>query len=233
MIRMVNAAMLKPIRILLVDDHRCILWGLDKLISGAWPPMQVVAAVTNAVEALAAAAQHSPDLVLLDLDLGDTDGLDLLSDLTQQCDAKVLIVTATRDPHLRELAILRGARGIVHKVEPVDLILKAIEHVHRGEIWLDRATMAKVIAAVSGDRRAQKGGLEDAQCHTLTRRERQIIAAVVVHRGASIKMIAESLNVSIHTVSNHLASIYSKLNLHSRLELFMYAKEHRLDKAGP
>ena len=59
-----------------------------------------------------------------------------------------------------------------------------------------------------------------------------MIAAVVAHGGAPIKVIAESLCLSSHTLSNHLASIYSKLGVHNRLELFMYAKEHGLDR-GP
>ena len=153
---MVNPGNSHPIRVLLVDDHRTMLWGLEKLISSAQPAMQVVAAVTTGSEALAAAARHSPEVVVLDLDLGDINGLDLLPDLCQRFNAKVLIVTGTRDIHMRELAVLRGAHGIVHKLEQPETILKAIEHIHRGEIWIDRATMAKVVAAVSAGNRAEQ-----------------------------------------------------------------------------
>jgi two-component system, NarL family, nitrate/nitrite response regulator NarL len=231
---MVDPLIWNPIRVLLVDDHRSMLWGLDRLVSGAQPEMQVVAAVTNAPEALAAAAQHSPDVVVLDVDLGDMSGLDLLPDLSQRCRAKVLILTGMRDAHIREVAVRRGAHGIVHKLEQPETILKAIEHIHRGELWVDRATMAKVITAVSGGNGTEQSGAENSQSHTLTRKECEIIAAVVAHLGAPIKVIAQSLCLSNHTVSNHLASIYSKLGVHNRLELFMYAKEHGLDRPpGP
>jgi DNA-binding NarL/FixJ family response regulator len=209
-----------------------MLWGLDKLISSAEPAMEVVAAVTTASEALTAAAEYSPDVVVLDVDLGDTNGLDLLPDLCQRSKAKVLILTGMRDTHIRQAAVLRGAQGIVHKLERPETILKAIEHIHRGEIWVDRATIAKVIAAVSGGNGAEQNDGENARIRTLTRKECEVIAAVVAHRGASIKVIAQSLCLSNHTLSNHLASIYSKLGVHSRLELFMYAKEHGLD-SGP
>jgi DNA-binding NarL/FixJ family response regulator len=227
---MVNPASSNPIRVLLVDDHRSMLWGLDKLISSAEPAMQVVAAVTTAPEALAAAAQYSPDVVVLDVDLGDVNGLDLLPGLCQRSDAKVLILTGMRDIHIRELAVLRGAQGIVHKLEQPETILKAIEHIYRGEIWLDRVTMAKVMAAVSGSNGAEQNDGENGQSRSLTPKECDVIAAVVAHRGAPIKVIAQSLCLSNHTVGNHLASIYSKLGVHNRLELFMYAKEHGLDR---
>lgn len=218
----------KPIRILLVDDHRSMLWGLDKLIGSAWPRMQVVATATDGCEALAAAARHLPDLVLLDVGLGDVCGLDLLPELNQCCDARVLIITGISDPKLREVAVLRGAMGVVHKMEDADVILKAIDHIHRGEIWLDRATTAKMLAAVSAQRTTQQGVPDDGGIGALTPKEREIIAALVAHKGAQIKVIAASLSISVHTVSNHLASIYGKLGVHSRLELFMYAKEHGL-----
>jgi two-component system, NarL family, nitrate/nitrite response regulator NarL len=229
---MANPVISKPIRVLLVDDHPSMLWGLEKLIDSAQPTMQVVGAVTTACEALAAAAQHSPDVVLLDVDLGDVNGLDLLPDLCQRFNAKVLIVTGMRDEHMRELAVLRGAHGVVHKMEQPETILKAIEHVHRGEIWLDRATTARVIAAASRGSGARHNDGENDESRALTRKEREVIAAVLKHRGAPLKVIAQSLCISTHTLSNHLASIYSKLGLHNRLELFMYAKEHNSTGTG-
>jgi len=218
------------IRVLLVDDHRTVLWGLEKLIDSARPRMQVVGVAVSGAEALAAAAEHQPDVVLLDLDLGNVNGLDLLADLRRRCAAKVLILTGIRDPELRERAVLQGASGMVHKTEPAEVILSAIEHVSRGEIWLDRATTAKVIATLASAGKGKPGEAEDPAIADLTHKEREIIAAVVQHKGAPIKVIADALCLSSHTVRNHLASIYSKLGVHSRLDLFMYAKERGLDK---
>jgi two-component system, NarL family, nitrate/nitrite response regulator NarL len=227
---MMHLATDPPIRVLLVDDHRTVLWGLEKLIGSAKPHMQLVGVAASGREALAAAEQHRPDVILLDLDLGDGSGLDLLPDLLQDGGTKVLILTGTRDPEVREIAVLRGARGMVHKTESAEMILSAIKCVSRGEIWLDRATTAKVIAALSAAGGRQRGA-EDSPTAALTQKEREIVAAVVKHRGAPIKAIADALCLSSHTVRNHLASIYSKLGVHSRLELFMYAKERGLDRA--
>jgi two-component system nitrate/nitrite response regulator NarL len=219
-----------PIRVLLVDDHRSVLWGLEKLIDSAKPQMQVVGVAASGREALGAAEQHRPDVILLDLDLGDESGLDLIADLLRDGDTKVLILTGTRDPEVRKVAVLRGARGMVHKTESAEMILSAIKCVSRGEIWLDRATTAKVIGALSATGGHKRSDAEDSPIAALTHKERGIVAAVVKHKGAPIKVIADALCLSSHTVRNHLASIYSKLGVHSRLELFLYAKEHGLDR---
>lgn len=220
------------IGVLLVDDHWSVLWGLNKLIDSAQPRMQVVGTATSGDEALAAARRYRPDVVLLDLDLGETNGLDLLPGLVRDFDAKVLIVTAMRDPELRERAVLQGASGVVNKAEPAEVILKAIEHVSRGELWLDRTTTAKVIAAMSGHGKQKQDDAEDSAIAALTQKEREIIVAVVKHKGAPLKVIADALCLSSHTVRNHLAAIYSKLGVHSRLDLFMYATERGLDKSA-
>lgn len=213
------------IGVLLVDDHRTVLWGLGKLIDSAQPRMRAVALASNGAEALAAARAHDPDVVLLDFDLGSDDGLAVMDDLLRQCDAKVLILTGAGDPALRERAVLAGAKGIVHKAESADVILNAIERVHNGEIWLDRSTTAKVLANLSGQSKTAD------ETDQLTRKEREIVAAVVEHKGAPIKVIADRLHLSANTVRNHLGSIYSKLGLSGRLELFMYAQSRGLARS--
>src|SRR5262245_52799031 len=228
---MMHPTMDPPIRVLLVDDHRSVLWGLEKLIHSAKPQMQVAGVAVSGGEALTAAEQHRPDVILLDLDLGDASGLDLLPDFLRHGDTKVLILTGTRDPEVREVAVLRGAQGIVHKTESAETILSAIKCVFRGEIWLDRATTAKVIGALAAAGGQKPNDAEDSAMATLTHKERDIVAAVLKHKGAPIKVIADALHLSSHTVRNHLASIYSKLGVHSRLELFMYANERRLEPA--
>jgi two-component system nitrate/nitrite response regulator NarL len=219
------------IRVLLVDDHRTVLWGLGKLIDSAKPRMHVVGTAVSADEALALAVAERPDVVLLDLDLGGSSGLEILSDLLGRCDAKVLILTGARDSELRERAVLQGASGMVHKAEPAEVILNAVERVAYGEVWLDRVTTAKLLASLSDPANGKQKAANDAIA-ALTHKERDIIIAVVRHKGAPIKVIAETLCLSSHTVRNHLASIYSKLGVHNRLDLFMYAKERGLDRSA-
>lgn len=215
---------LPPIRVLLVDDHRSVLWGLNKLVESG-PRMQVVQTATSRAEALAAVREHRPDVVLLDLDLGADSGLDVLRDLRSAADVKFIILTGGGNPAVREQAVRAGARGLIHKSEPAEVILKAIASVHAGDLWFDRATLGKLFAAFCGGARAEDAPQPAAG---LTLAERRVVAAVVRHKSAPNKVIADELCISAHTLRNHLASIYDKLGLHRRLDLVLYAIEHKL-----
>ena len=210
------------ISVLLVDDHRSLLWGLGRLIETAGPQMRVADSVTCARDALAAVKKHAPDVVLLDLDLGEESGLDLIS---QVCgDAQVLIFTGSRDVGMHQRAMLAGARGILHKAERAEVILKAIARVHAGEPWLDRGSLGKLLDVLG----RQAADAETPAHSTLTAAERKVVAAVVRHKGSPNKVIAASLHLSEHTLRNHLASIYSKLGIHRRVDLVLYGIEHKL-----
>src|SRR2546430_10792495 len=101
---MLSTIVLAPIRVVLVDDHRTVLWGLEKLILSATPRMQVLAKATCRAEALAALEKHDPNIVLLDLDLGEEDGLALIRELRKLSSAKVIILTGLRDSELGKRA---------------------------------------------------------------------------------------------------------------------------------
>jgi two-component system, NarL family, nitrate/nitrite response regulator NarL len=210
----------QPIRVLLVDDHRSVLWGLTKLIESARPQLELVDVATCHSEALAAMEQNRPHVVLLDLDLGSESGFDLVPQLASQ--AAVLILTGLRDPAAREHAVLAGARGVIHKSEPAEVILKAIERVHAGEPWLDRTAMGRVLKTLS------RRQVEQPPHAGLTAAERKIVAAVVRQRSAPNKVIAAALHISEHTLRNHLASIYGKLGINKRVDLVLHAMEHGL-----
>ncbi|MGH9961581.1 MAG: response regulator [Pyrinomonadaceae bacterium] len=218
----------KPIRVLLVDDHHTVLWGLEKLIESEMPKMEIAGKASNRDEALAAARQLKPDVILLDLDLHGENSLDFLPDLLMQSDSKVLILTGLRNGEYRERAMMQGARGVVQKEEPAETILQAIERVHSGELWLDRTTTASVFNKLNGKHTSTGHDPEKQKIATLTTREREVIAALVEERSAHNKRIAEYLNISDHTLRNHLSSIYSKLGLENRMELYLYATEHGL-----
>lgn len=210
------------IRVLLVDDHPSMLWGLGKLIETAAPEMQLVAAAASREEALAAASAHRPDVILLDLDLGDGAQLDLVSDL-RPLGARIVVLTGTRGEAVQERAAVAGAHGFVHKGEPAERILKAISRVHGGEPWFDRTTMGRLLMRMSVTAAAGAG-------EALTPAERKVIAEVVRFRSAPNKVIAAALEISTHTLRNHLASIYAKLALKRRVDLVLYAMERRLDR---
>jgi two-component system nitrate/nitrite response regulator NarL len=134
----------KPIRVMIIDDHRTVLWGLERLIESESPRMEVIATAGSSSEALAQIRKTVPDVILLDLDLSGKSGLDLLPALLANLMSQVLILTGTRDTGMLDSAVLQGARGVLRKDAPADQVLKAIEKVHRGELWLDRETLGRV-----------------------------------------------------------------------------------------
>lgn len=217
------------IRVLLVDDHRTMLWGLTQLINSAAPRMAVVAAVSDREDALVACRRERPDIILLDLDLGVADGADLLPSLIKECPARVLICTGVRETEAHDRAMLRGARGVVHKEEPADVILNAIEKVHAGELWLDRLATGRVFEKLLGAGRRPERDPEAERVETLTPREREVITAVIEHGQSTNRKIAEHLKMSEFTLRNHLTTIYDKLGVENRLDLFKYALRHGLD----
>ncbi|HWA37952.1 MAG TPA: response regulator transcription factor [Burkholderiales bacterium] len=223
-----------PIRVFLIDDHRSILWGLEKLIDSCRPSMELVGSATNIAEALEGVAGDVADVVVLDLDLGQESGVEAIPQLAAVSKAKILILTGLRDEAVHQNAILAGARGVVGKESRAETILAAIAKVHEGEVWLDRAATGRLLVEVMRKSTARESvGAEQRRIAELTVREREIIALAAANAGATAKVIAEELSISEHTLRNHLTSIYEKLGVANRLELYAFAHQHRLAKPRP
>lgn len=216
----------EPIRVLLVDDHQTILWGLQQLIASRQPEMTVAGAATNAEDALQLARTLQPDVVLLDMDLGAADGVQLIPELRACCQASILVLTGLRDETRTDQAVLQGARGIVRKEASAEVVLKAIASVHRGELWLDRITTARVFQ--HQQQREQLQAVQKGKVATLTPKEGEIVRLLVEHSGLNNKELAALLFMSEHTLRNHLSSIYQKLEVDSRLKLYVYAVKNGL-----
>jgi DNA-binding NarL/FixJ family response regulator len=219
-----------PIRVFLVDDHRIALWGLQKLIEAEKPRMEVAGSATSCTEALDRVDKVSPDVIVLNLDLNGENGLDAISGLIAKSKARILVLTGVRDPSLHDNAVLSGAGGIVQKDEPAETILKAIEKVHEGQIWLDRIATGRIFVALSRKNAAENADPARSRISSLTSRERGIIVVIATNPGANAMAIAEMLHISQSTLRNHLTAIYEKLGVANRLELFAAALTHGLDK---
>jgi DNA-binding NarL/FixJ family response regulator len=218
----------QPIKILLLDDHKSVLWGLEKLIEGEHPNMQVIGKATTSAEALRLLDEARPDIILLDLDLGGENGSNAIQALIAKSSARVLVLTGSRDIAVHDAAVLAGAMGVVEKGEPAETILKAIRKVHEGEIWLDRSATGRIFLELSRNKASEAMNPEQKKIASLTPRERQIVAEIGSDAAAGSKQIAERLHISEHTLRNHIASIYEKLDVSSRLELFAYAGKHNI-----
>ena len=219
-----------PIKIILVDDHRSVLWGLEKLIEGEYPRMHVVGTATTLAEAMRLLEKTSPDVIVMDIDLNGESGISAIPKIIAQTSAKILMLTGSRDHSLHDAAILAGAKGVVAKGEDAITILKAIEKIASGEIWLDRAATSRIFLELSIKRTAVARDPEQNKIASLTPRERQIVAEISSDAAANSRTISERLHISEHTLRNHLTSVYEKLELSSRLELFAYASKHNLTK---
>ena len=222
-----------PIRILLIDDHKSFVEALTMVIETQQPRMEVIAAASTADDALEAAERECPDVILLDMDLGETTGLELLPKLLGVCDAKVLFLTGTQDLAKHNEAILKGARGVIIKTESAKIILRAIDRVHAGEIWASNATLSSIFDQLNKQRNAPAVNDPDQQkISSLTAREREIIAALVNFESSTNDELAESLFISTSTLKNHLTTIYSKLAVANRVQLLKFALKHNLGNSA-
>ena len=219
----------ETIRVLIVDDHKIIRDGLRDLISSR-EGMAVVGDAGNRADALSLATREHPDIIVLDLDLGDESGLELIPELHRvDEEVSIIILTGVRDPEKRDRAIELGARGMVLKDEGATELLNAIEKVHRtGEYWLEPGATKRLL----DKQRSRANKMPDPEAvkiAKLTEREREIIA--LVGEGLENKEIAERLRpvVAESTVRNNLSIIYDKLDIQGgRLGLLVYAYKHRL-----
>jgi DNA-binding NarL/FixJ family response regulator len=221
-------AALEPIRILIVDDHAVVRAGLRMLIDQN-PAMKVIGLAGNRSEALALAASEQPNLIILDILLGDEDGLTILPELREVAkEARVLVLTGLRGSESQRRAMLAGAMGIVLKEHAAEVLIKAINKVHQGEVWLDRSLMGSLLDEMTQPPEIDS---ETAKIASLTDRERQVIALIA--EGLKNKQIGERLYITETTVTHHLSSIFSKLDVSDRLELVIYAFAHKLASVPP
>jgi len=221
------------IHVMLIDDHQTMLWGLGKLIDGEKPRMEVIGTALTCEEALGKIEKLVPDVILLDLDLNGKNGLDILPALISNAVSRVLILTGERKQATLDMAILRGARGIVHKDASAEHVLKAIEKTHQGELWLDREALGRVFGELMSPVAVRKPESEADKKAALTAKEQKIVHTIIEGSGASNKALAQRLFISEHTLCNHLTSIYHKLDVNNRLELYVYAIKHQLGNPTP
>lgn len=216
----------QPIRVLLVDDQQIVLWGLEKLIDSELH-MEVVGTATNIPDAKRLVMEKQPDIIILNIYLDDIDCVSHIPEFSNNGSTRVVIFTETHDKEVIDRAILSGARGVVHRKESMQTILRAIEKIHNGELWLDRITTGRVFLQNSRIREKVSPDANTEKITMLTRKECMILRAFSDGTGGEQnKQIAAKLCMSEHTLRNHLTSIFSKLGIKNRFSLFTYAKQH-------
>lgn len=211
------------LRILIVDDQLMVRAGLRKLLEDAG--IEVVAMAGNRAEAIALAAREQPDVILIELEVDGEDSLRFVPDIREAAsNARVLILTGLKKQEGHQRAVQVGAVGVVFKNQEPEVLIKAVRKVHAGEVWLDRTTMGSLFSEMT--RRKLDGDLDETRKESLTDRELQVISLIA--EGLKNKQIAQRLFISETTVTHHLSSIFSKLDVSDRLELVIYAFGHDL-----
>lgn len=192
----------------------------------SYPQFQVIGSTGNIADALKIVAQQQPDIILLELNLNQSNNLELIPRLLDAAkNARVILVTSETDNDIHCQAAQLGAMGVVLKDQSPEVLVKAINKVSAGEAWLDRTTMATVLTKMS--RTQPEDADPDAKkLASLTSREREIIT--LVGQGLKNQQIAERVGLSEITVRHYLTSIFSKLEVSDRLELIIYAYQHNL-----
>lgn len=199
-------------------------WGLARLIEATRPRMEVAALCHSLDQAIEEAARIKVDVIVLDIDFFNE--ADPVTALRRHTNSRILVMTGNQDPASRDRAILSGARGVIDKGETPEVLLSAIERVHTGEMWIDAQATTRILSSLTAG--TAPAHPERARIASLTTRERQTITALANNAGATGKDLAQALHISEHTLRNRLTSIYAKLGLSNRVDLFAYAQRHGL-----
>lgn len=214
----------KQIRIVIADDHPIVRDGLRRLLETE-KDFAVVGQAADGREAIRLVQQLRPDILLLDLAMPRLPGLEVLRELSStSLQVRTILLTAAVEKEQIVEALQIGARGVVSKEAATELLFKAIRTVVGGQYWVGREEVSDLVAALRG--LLPTGADERQKSFGLTRRELEIVAAIV--EGCTNRDIALKFTLSEDTVKHHLTHIFDKLGVSNRLELAMFAVNHRL-----
>lgn len=211
----------EQLRIVLVDDHTLFRKGLAELLERDGV-VQVAAITGDPTEVATLLSTHNPNVLLLDLNIGGTDGIQVMQELRAEAFMlPVLLLTVSEAEEDMARALRNGANGFLLKSMEPDELVDAIIRAARGETVVAPAMTAKLVRMLDGKSNSATSLLE-----SLTQREREILQHLA--KGESNKAIARELEISYDTVKLHVRHILAKLNLSSRVEAAVFAVENKL-----
>jgi DNA-binding NarL/FixJ family response regulator len=213
---------MKPIRIMLVDDHNLVRAGIRVLVQSI-EGAQIIAEAENGREALTLALAHNPDLVIMDISMKELNGIEATANIVAQVpSARVLILSMHAAEEFVRRAMKAGASGyLVKDSAPMELEM-AIRAVMNDEIYLSSRVARHVVSSLTEGSAANGETSLDA----LTARQREVLQMVA--EGNSTKEIAAALQVSVKTVETHRAAIMERLRIRDVAGLVMYAARNNL-----
>jgi two-component system, NarL family, response regulator LiaR len=213
----------KAIRIVIADDHMVVREGLAAILS-AQPDMDLVGVGTNGAEAVALAAEHRPDVILIDLVMPHMDGLAAIQAiLAADHEAHILVLTSFADDERVLPAIKAGAMGYLLKDTPREELLQAIRNVAQGVVSLHPSIARRILREVS------QPPVSPTPAVVLTEREMETLRLIA--RGLSNAEMAAAMTIQETTVAKYVSAVLAKLQLTNRTQAALYAI--RMGWAGP
>lgn len=210
-----------PIRLIIADDHRIILEGLEQLF-GRERDFDVVATCTSGSDALEAIRQYDPDVAVLDVNMPNGGGLSVLKTVRNELPrTRVVLLTATLDDTEAVQAVQSGVHGVVLKESAAVMLADCVRRVAAGGRVIDQSVADRALTRIMERSDAL------ALARTLSPRESEIVKMVAA--GMKNKEIATRLAITEGTVKTHLHTIYRKLSVDGRVELAIYAIDHGLN----
>ena len=214
-----------PISVVIIDDHPVVRAGLRTALE-ATPGIIVCAEGCTGEGALQQVNQHRPDVVVLDVNLPDIDGIEVTRRLkATNTNTAILILTVHDDRQTIFGLLENGVAGYVLKDEALETLPTAVQAVARGEKWLSPAVTQQVIARATGQEQKEPPA-QDADTLPLTPRETEVLQLLA--HGLDNATIAERLVITKRTVQNHVSNIYAKLEVNTRTAAALYAIRHGL-----
>lgn len=212
--------MADPVRVLIVDDHQVVRRGLRTFLE-VQEDIEVVGEAADGDEGVARAEELRPDIVLMDVKMPGTDGIEALRRLRELSNpARVLVVTSFTEQRTVVPALRAGAAGYVYKDVDPDALAGAIRSVHAGHVLLQPELAGALLSDGTG------GGA--GRGSALTDREREVLGLIA--DGRSNREIARGLVLSEKTVKTHVSNILMKLDLADRTQAALWAVRHGLAK---
>ena len=209
------------IRLMLVDDHAVVRRGLQQLLDSV-ADLTVVASTSDGGDAAALANEHKPDVVLMDLQMPEVDGVAATREITSRnADVKVVVLTSFSDRERIVAALDAGAVGYMLKdAEPEELIA-GIQAAARGESPLHPRAARELLNERS------ESGADKTTDTPLTGRETEVLA--LVRQGLANKQIARRLGISERTVKAHLTSLFQRIGVTDRTQAALWAERHSVE----
>ncbi len=215
---------MKKIKVGIVDDHALIREGIKKLLE-LEESFEIVALAGDGYEALEVIQATRPDVILLDINMPNMNGIDCLKQVKLRFpDTKVIMLTIHEDAEYLIETINIGAEGYVLKDADVSSLIKAIQKVVQGEVYI-HPTLSGILVR---EYKRKDRNMEDVIGNNLTKREYEVIK--LISKGFNNKEIAVELFISEKTVKNHVSNIFKKIKVTDRTQAALYAIKHNITK---